>query len=154
VNIKLVKLEKMIIAGFSVETTLENSNRDIGKLYDDFVNNGKMELLFNVTKNNSEYYGIMWYTELHKRYIYLLGQKIDKPIDQKNMEIKQIPEGEYCFSKFPQGYDTIKAWTDFYNKEIPEIGYKPIEKNDIAFEYYPHGFDGEYELWSLVERMA
>jgi predicted transcriptional regulator YdeE len=59
-NTKLVKLEKMIIAGFSVETTLENSSRDIGKLYDDFMNNGKIELLLNITKNNSEYYGIIW----------------------------------------------------------------------------------------------
>jgi hypothetical protein len=34
------------------------------------------------------------------------------------------------------------------------MGHKPAEQNDIAFEYYPNGFDGEYELWSLVERKA
>ena len=153
-DVKLVKMEKRIIAGFSVETTLETNSKDIGELYNDFLNNGKKELLQNISNNASEYYGVIWYTELHKKYVYLIGQKInDNNLDTKGFNTKIIPEGNYCCSKFPTKYDGIKAWTDFYNTEIPELGYKPVEQNDIAFEYYPNGLDGEYELWSLVEKV-
>jgi DNA gyrase inhibitor GyrI len=70
----------------------------------------------------------------------------------KDFEIKIIPEGKYAYSKFPQNYDPIKAWTEFYNEGIPETGDKPVEKDDIAFEYYPNGLNGKYELWSLMEK--
>ena len=150
-NIKITQIESnVIICGFSVETTLQKSAQDIGNLYNDFINNGKIEILNKITKNKLEYYAVIWYTKLHEKYIYLLGQKLNEKID--NFDIKIIKAGTYAFSKFPSKYDGIKAWTDFYNKEIPRIGYKPIEYNDIAFEYYPNGLDGEYELWSLVEK--
>ena len=150
-NIKLTQIESdIIIGGFSVETTLQNSAQDVGNLYKDFINNGKMQLLNEITKEKLEYYAVIWYTKLHEKYMYLLGQKLDKRID--NFDIKVIKAGTYAFSMFPSKYDGIKAWTDFYNEEIPGIGYKPIEHNDIAFEYYPNGLNGEYELWSLVEK--
>ena len=150
-NIKISKIESdVIIGGFSIETTLQKSAQDIGNLYNDFINNGKMELLNEITKNKLEYYAVIWYTKLHEKYMYLLGQKLDKKIG--DFDIKIIKAGTYAFSKFPSKYDGIKAWTDFYNEEIPGIGYKPIEYNDIAFEYYSNGLGGKYELWSFVEK--
>ena len=80
-----------------------------------------------------------------------MGQKFVSKINEEKIDIKIIPEGIYCKSKFPAKYDGIKAWTDFYSLGIPQTGYKPKEIDDIAFEYYPNGFDGEFELWSLVE---
>ena len=152
-DIKIVHLEEPNkIAGFSVETTLENNSQDLDLLYNDFLHNGKREILNNITKNNREYYGVIWYTILHKKYKYLLGQKVVSKINGEKMDIKIIPEGKYCKSKFPVKYDGIKVWTDFYSLDIPQTGYKPKEIDDIAFEYYPNGFDGEFELWSLVEK--
>jgi len=148
-EVKLAQREKTIIGGFSVETTLENSGKEIGELYKEFTN-GKMQLLNSFTENINEYYGVIWYTKFHEKYKYLLGQEII--IRSKDFEIKGIPKGQYVYSKFSKGYNGIKAWTEFYEKGIPEIGYKPIEKKDVAFEYYPNGLDGDYELWSLVEK--
>ena len=148
-EVKLVQRKETTIGGFSVETTLENSENDVGILYKEFYN-GKKQLLNSFTENANEYYGVIWYTKLHESYKYLIGQEISKK--EKNIEIKTIPEGQYAYSKFSQNCDGIKAWTKFYEKGIPEIGYKPIEKNDIAFEYYPNGLEGDYELWSLVEK--
>jgi DNA gyrase inhibitor GyrI len=150
-DVKLIKHEKdIIIGGISVETNLENTGKDVEALYNDFIHNGKMKLLNGISKNQNEYYGVIWYTKLHEKYRYLIGQKIDEKIE--NIENKIISKGEYAFSKFPPKYDAIKAWTDFYNEGIPGIGYKPKEENDLAFEYYPNCFDGDYELWALVEK--
>ncbi|QQO07570.1 effector binding domain-containing protein [Breznakiella homolactica] len=134
-----------------METTLENSAADVGALYNDFIQNGKMELLHTITGNKTEYYAVLWYTEPHVRYRYLVGQKVKEELDEKNIEIKIMAKGTYCRKQCAPEDDAIKAWTEFYDKDIPEMGFKPKETDDIAFEYYPNGFDGEYELWSLVE---
>jgi hypothetical protein len=151
-SVKMVESNHKIIAGFYVETTLENSANDVGALYDAFLNNGQKEILNTITGNETEYYAVLWYTEQHKKYKYLLGQEVNEEISEKNIEMKIIKKGTYCCKKFPPEYDGIKAWTEFYEKDIPEIGYKPKETDDIAFEYYPNGLNGEYELWSLVEK--
>jgi hypothetical protein len=108
-DIKLVKLEKIVIAGCSVETTPENNDRDIGLLYSNFIHNGLMEITNKMAKNKNEYYGVVWYTELHKKYKYFLGQKVNNFKNNSLIEIKIIPKGDYCFSKFPPGYDIMKA---------------------------------------------
>lgn len=148
-EVKIIERTEIIIGGYSIETTLENSERDLELLFNDFYK-GKIEILNRFTKNVKEYYGVIWYTKLHESYKYLIGQKISNESD--NFETKILPKGLYAYSKFPQNYDGIKAWTDFYQTGIPETGYKPIEKGDIAFEYYPNGLNGEYELWSFVEK--
>jgi predicted transcriptional regulator YdeE len=148
-EVKIVQREEFIIGGLSVETTPENNDKDIEVLFSYFCNR-KMQLLNNITKNTKEYYGVIWYTKLHERYKYLVGQKINSITN--DFDVKILPEGQYACSKFSANYDPIKAWTDFYYKGIPEAGYKPIEKNDISFEYYPNGLNGEYELWTLVEK--
>ena len=145
----LIERKEFIVGGFSVETTLENSERDTEILFHDFYN-GKMELLSNFAKNTKEYYGVMWYTKLHERYRYLVGQEITEKV--KDFEIKIIPEGVYAYTKLSKDCDGIQAWTDFYSEAIPKTGYTPKEIDDIAFEYYPNGLDGDYELWSLVEK--
>jgi hypothetical protein len=151
-DIKLIKIEEdIIIGGLSVETTPEHNDKVLEKLYNDFIHNGRMKYLNSLTNNMYEYYGVIWYTKIHEKYKYLLGQRLTEKIE--NLDMKILKKGQYACSKFPQKYDGIKAWTDFYSKEIPEIGYKPIEQEDIAFEYYPSGLDGEYELWSLVKKV-
>ena len=114
-EVKIAQIkEDIIIGGFSVETTPENNNRDLDLLYNDFIHNGKMQLLNEIAKNENEYYGVIWYTKLHEKYNYLLGKKINEKVDK--LEIKIILKGEYALSKFPPKYDSIKAWTDFYSE--------------------------------------
>ena len=148
-EVKLIERKKTVVAGFSIETNLENNNKDTEELLNDF-NNSKRKLLNNFTQNTKEYYCVLWYTKLHESFRFLIGQEIIEKT--KDFEIKIIPEGMYAYSKFTQNYNAIKAWTDFYEQGIPKTGYKPKEINDIAFEYYPNGLNGEYELWSLVEK--
>lgn len=151
-DIKLTKIDKdFIIGGFSIETTFEDNDKDLEILYNDFIHNGKMEYLNKITQNRKEYHLATWYTNKNEgKFKYLLGQKINEKED--NLEIKTIKNGEYAVSKFPPKYYTFKAWTEIYNEGIPGIGYKFKEPEDIAFKYYPSGFDGEYELWVLVEK--
>jgi V8-like Glu-specific endopeptidase len=116
----------------------------------DFQNNGNMEILNSISKNEHEYYGITWYEKLTGRYKYLLGQKMNEEVDI--LDVKRIEKGEYVFIKFPPKYNTINAWMEFTNKKLNKIGYKAKEENGISFEYYPKGFSEEYELWVLVEK--
>jgi len=148
-EVKLIERDEFIVGGFSVETTLENSARDTEILFNDFYN-GKMESLSNFAKNAKEYYGVMWYTKLHEKYRYFVGQEISEIV--KGFEIKIIPKGLYAYTKLSKDCDGIQAWTDFYSEAIPKTGYAPKEIDDMAFEYYPNGFDDDYELWSLVEK--
>jgi hypothetical protein len=67
------------------------------------------------------------------------------------MNIRLVKFEKITIARFSPKYDVIRAYTDFYDKEIPEIGYK---QNDIAFEYYSDGFYGKYELRSLAEKVG
>jgi DNA gyrase inhibitor GyrI len=148
-KVEIIEREEFMVGGFSVETAGDDSAKDVEILYADFEN-GKKDLLNNFSKNTKEYYGVLWYTKLHESFRYLVGQKVTERTEE--FEIRIIPEGMYAYTKFPQNYDGTKAWTEFYNEGIPGVGYKPVEQNDMAYEYYPDGLDGEYELWSLVEK--
>ena len=57
-DIGIVHLEEpKIISGFSTETTLENNAQDLYLLYNDFLHNGKREILNSNTKKQS---GVLW----------------------------------------------------------------------------------------------
>ena len=177
-DVKITRIKKeIIIGGFSIETSPENNERDLEVLFNDFYN-GKMDLLNSFSKNSIEYYGIIWHTELHERYKYLIGQNITNELTNFNgirirrsykdlifsklvkinkpakFEWKEIPNGTYAYASFAKDIDSIKAWTNFNQTGIPEIGYRPKEKDAFAFKYYPNGLHDKYELWSLVEENA
>ena len=141
----------MIIGGFSVESTgeEEDNNKKRETLFNDFIHSGKMELLNNITKNNDEYYVATWVASPNIKY--LLGQKIAEKKD--GLEFKIIRKGEYASKKIPPKHDSYNAWMELYEKDIPEAGYKWVEQGDMAFEFYPNGLNGEYELWCLVEKV-
>jgi hypothetical protein len=152
-ELRIVKIEDdILIGGLSVESTGEekDNNQKRELLFSDFSNSGKKELLNGITKNNNEYYIVTWLTLPTIKY--LLGQKVSVKID--GLEFKAIKKGEYATKKIPPKYDSYNAWMEFYEKDIVETGYRPLEQSegDIAFELYPNGLDGEYELWVLVEK--
>jgi predicted transcriptional regulator YdeE len=152
-DVKIIEIEEdILIGGFSIESTGENFNKDMEILYNDFIHNGKMGFLNNISKNKHEYYEVTWYHSDKEGFKWLLGQKIINTAD--NLETKIIKKGKYAVAKFPPKYDKIKAWEDLWSEGIPGIGYTPIEENDenIAFMYYPNGLDGENEIWALVKK--
>jgi hypothetical protein len=149
-DVKVIEKDKEIsVGGFSVVLNSESETADADILWSDSYKS-KMERLNNFAKNKKEYYGLLWYLTLHEDHKYLVGQEIIEGITE--FEIKIIPRGIYAYAKFPQKYNRIQAWTEFYSEGIPKTNHKPVEKNDIAFEYYPNGLNSEYELWSLVEK--
>lgn len=140
------------ICGYSVETSLTESNKDVAALYSDYFNNGKSALIDSAVKSNAaKYYGLMWYLEGHERYRYLLGKEtVNLPLPPADAELKEIPAALYAVAHFEKEYDGTKAWTDFFFDAIPKAGYAPDYEHGFFFEYYPDGVDGNYELWTPV----
>lgn len=151
-QVRFINKSNFLICGYSVETSLEESEHDVTALYTDYLNSGKAAAINNAAKSeDSEYYGLMWYLEGHERYHYLLGKEIINltsiPTDAVR---KEIPTALYAVSSFEKDYDGVKAWTDFFYEAIPQAGYKPDYEHGFFFEYYPDGVNGNYELWTPV----
>ena len=118
-NIKLTQIESdIIIGGFSVETTLQNSAQDVGNLYKDFINNGKMQLLSEITKEKLEYYAVIWYTKLHEKYMYLLGQKLEKELTLLTLRLLKLEH--MLFLRFHQNMMELRHGLIFIMKKFLE----------------------------------
>ncbi len=150
-NIEIVERGTFCICGYWVETTLEQNDKDVAALYNDFFSNGNEEILTELQGSKKGYYGLSWYTEDHKRYCYLLGIEVaPKNIAPENSILKVIPSTPYAMARFPKGEDIIKAWTDFFYHAIPDAGYSIDADYNLYFEYYPSSVKDEFELWVPV----
>jgi len=151
-QIRFINKSDFQISGYSVETSLNESGKDVAALYNDYFNTEKATLIDNVAKNKAaEYYGLMWYLEGHERYRYLLGKETVNPSAiPVEAELKEIPASLYAVADFEKDYDGVKAWTDFFFEAIPKTGYAPNYEHGFFFEYYPDGVNGNYELWTPV----
>ena len=68
-QIRFVDKADFQISGYSIETSLDESSKDVAALYNDYFNTEKTTLIENVARNKTaEYYGLMWYLEGHERY--------------------------------------------------------------------------------------
>ncbi|AFA50192.1 hypothetical protein Awo_c34680 [Acetobacterium woodii DSM 1030] len=98
------------------------------------------------------YYGLEWYTEGHKSFFYLLGRAVgEKTVAPEGAEIKYIPSAKYLVAEIPSGTNLVDAWTEFFYKVIPNLGYEVDEQHGFYFEYYLHDISGEYELWVPIK---
>ena len=77
------------------------------------------------------------------------GFSVETTLENSGKKIEKLYK-DFANGKMQLLNNFTEKTNEYYG--IPEIGYKPIEKNDVAFEYYPNGLDGNYELWSLVEK--
>ena len=153
-DINLVEKETFFICGYSVETTLEQNDKDVSALYDDFFQSGKEALLMNLEGSKKGYYGLSWYSQGHERYCYLLGLEVGHEDTVPGDAImKVVPKTIYAMARFPQGEDIIKAWTDFFYNTIPRAGYKVNNEYNLYFEFYPGSVRGEFELWVPVVKL-
>ena len=140
------------ICGYSIETSLDESNEDVAALYNDYFNTEKATLIDSVAKTNAaEFYGLMWYLEGHERYRYLVGKEtVNLSVIPAEAELKEIPYALYAVASFDKDFDGVKAWTDFFFEAIPQEGYTPNYEHGFFFEYYPDGVNSNYELWTPV----
>lgn len=147
----LIERDTLHICGYAVETDAENNADDLSRLYADFFDNGREAVLRGMPGSREGFYGLMWYTQGHARYGYLLGIEVDggcTPPD--GALLKTIPAATCAVAHYPRGKDAIAAWTEFFFTDIPGAGYAPNEAINLYFEYFPGAVDGEYQLWAPV----
>ena len=151
-QIRFINKADFQIIGYSIETSLNESGKDVEALYNDYFNTEKTALIDNVAKNKAaEYYGLMWYLEGHERYRYLLGKETVNPTAiPVKAELKEMPSALYAVASFDKDFDGVKAWTYFFFETLPKTGYAPNYEHGFFFECYPDGVNGNYELWTPV----
>lgn len=150
-EINFVEKETFFVCGYSVETTLEQNDKDISALYEDFFRSGKETALMKLKGSKKGYYGLSWYTQGNEKYCYLLGIEASKENTvPENAVLKEVPKTTYAMVRFPKGEDILKAWNDFFYYAIPGAGFKVNEAHNRYYEYYPGSVHGEFELWVPV----
>ena len=134
-----------IVHGYAVETILSSCEKDVGQLWEKHK-----EDLLAIPESKSCLYGVMWYTETHK-YFYLLGIKNEKP-PKSDMTAVTIPAANFSIATVPDDMDTIEAWTQYFEKELPLLGYIPDVEHERYFEFYNP--KEECELWTPVKKQS
>lgn len=156
-KIHFEKRDSFRVVGFAVETNLDSCIEDVGSLWENYE-----KKLLNLANSESPLYGLMWYTEDHN-YFYLLGiedsdNSISDIITNTNSndenskdEIFSVDIPSACFgvANIPKEMDTIKAWTKYFEVELPKLEYLPDDEHGKYFESY---FDGVCELWTPVKK--
>jgi len=150
-EIHIKERDTFYICGYCVETTLAQNDDDVSALYDDFFDNQKDAILMKLNDCKKGYYGLIWNTKDHERYCYLLGVEVGQEnTAPENAVLKKVSSTKYAVASFPQGEDIIKAWTEFFYKEIPKAGFRVNDEDNAYFEFYHDGVQGEFELWVPV----
>ena len=150
---RIVERDAFSICGYAVETNLEDNNHDISKLYEKFQNKEYDSILKQLPGCEIGYYGLEWYTEGHKSFFYLLGKSVGKataPPDEAI--IKHIPAAKYIVAEIQAETNIVDAWTEFFYKVIPDLGYEVDEQHGYYFEYYKNGTAGDCDLWTPIKR--
>ena len=148
---KIVERETFHVCGYAAKTTPEQNEADLSALYSDFFESDKEAVLRSLQGNKKGYYGVLWYTDGHEKYYYLLGIEVasgNKP--PENAMLKTAAKTTYAVASYPHDKDAIEAWTEFFYTDIPNSGYAVNAPFNFYFEYYPESVNGDYELWVPV----
>jgi len=140
-EIQIKQQNDFIVHGYAVETILSSCEKDVGQLWEKYK-----EDLLSIHESKSCLYGVMWYTENHK-YFYLLGLKSEK-MPKSDMTAVVIPAADFAVATVPSDMDTVEAWTQYFEKELPVLGYEPDAGHGRYFEFYDE--NGNCELWTPV----
>lgn len=148
---KFIKRDAFHICGYVVETDAAHNADDLTRLYKDFFDNSKDSALLNLQGAKKGFYGLMWYTQGHEKYCYLLGIEVGGKCKlPENAVLKTIPNTTYAVACYPHDKGAIEAWGEFFFTDIPSEGYLPNEWLNLYFEFFPDSVDGDYELWAPV----
>ena len=142
-KIRFENTNNFIVHGYAVETVLSSAENDVSQLWEKHK-----DYLLSIPESNSCVYGVMWYTENHK-YFYLLGIRSEKP-PKSDMTAIAIPAANFAIATVPDNMDIMQAWTQYFEKELPLLGYLPDAKHGRYFEFY--NSSNECELWTPVNK--
>lgn len=149
--VKIIEREAFHICGYVAQTTAEQNEADLSKLYDDFFTSGKKSILEDLKGSKKGYYGASWYTEGHEKYCHMLGLEVSKENDPPpNALFKTATKTTYAVASYPHDKNIIEAWGEFFYTDIPNAGYTVNAPLNFYFEYYPESVNGDYELWVPV----
>lgn len=150
---ELIEREMFYVCGYAAETDAAHNADDLAKLYADFFENNRADLLCKLNGSKKGFYGLMWYTQGHEKYRYLLGVQVDGGCTPPaGSLLKAVPKTTYAVARYPQEKDAIEAWGAFFYTDIPGAGYAPDEQLNLYFEFFPESVEGDYELWVPVIR--
>ena len=142
-QIRFENKEGFSVCGYAVETHLSSCDKDVGQLWEKYE-----DTLLDLPESKGCLYGVMWYTE-HHRYFYLLGIKSgERPIS--DMTEVMIPAAYFAIATVPENTNTIEAWTECFEKNLPRLGYIPDAEHGKYFEFYDA--NKARELWTPVHK--
>lgn len=151
---RFIERDAIHICGYVVETDARHNADDLSNLYKDFFDNNKESLLLSLHGSKKGFYGLMWYTQGHEKYCYLLGIEVGRECEPPaDSVLKTIPETTYAVSNYSHEKDAIEAWGEFFFTDIPSEGYAPNEQLNLYFEFFPESVEGDYELWVPVVKV-
>lgn len=142
-NIRFENRSAFTVYGYAVETVLSSCEADVGQLWETH-----QSTLLSIAQSQSCLYGVMWYTENH-RYYYHLGIQSGKA-PKNDMTAVDIPAACFAVASVPQNMDTVEAWTQYFEEELPSLGYIPDAEHGRYFEFY--AADGTCELWTPAKK--
>lgn len=148
-NVILKKHQAFYLCGYNKETSLEESGEELSQLWREY--DARKHELFDIYGCKKDLYGLMWSSDHAGRYNYLIGIEVSNAIkSSKEILCKYIPETTYAVGHVPVCMPAFDAWTEYYEKALPNAGYTPDAGHGFNFEYYPAGGNGNYELWTPV----
>ena len=142
-KIRFEKLNDFIVHGYAIETVLSSCEKDVGQLWEQYK-----EAILSTPESKSSLYGVMWYTENHM-YFYLLGMRSEK-LPKSDMMTVTIPSANFAVATVPRDMDTVEAWTQYFEKELPALNYEPDAEHGKYFEFYDE--NGNCELWTPIKK--
>ena len=141
-KVRFENRKKFYVYGYAVETELNSSENDVGLLWENH-----RRILQSIPTSQSCLYGVMWYTEGH-RYYYHLGICSKTPL-MEDMTAVMIPSACFAIATVPNDMTIVEAWTEYFENELPSLGYIPDSEHGKYFEF--HDADGKCELWTPVK---
>ena len=144
-EIRFENKDDFIVHGYAIETILSSAEKDVGQLWAQHK-----DALLAISESQLCLYGIMWYMQDHK-YFYLLGIQSEKPLKSDMISV-EIPTADFAVATVPNNMTEIEAWTQYFEKELPSLGYIPDTEHGKYFEFY--SADGACELWTPVKKIS
>ncbi len=140
-DVRFESRDAFTVSGFATETSAATNDTDLGSLWGEYK-----DKLASMPEGRNGLYGVLWYTENHS-FFYLLGIETGGALEGASTRVA-IPAARFAVAKVPVRKTAVEAWTEFFDKELPERGFAPDQEHGKYFEYYDE--KGDCELWTPV----
>lgn len=133
-----------VVSGYAAETSPATNDTDLGALWEEY-----RDKLIALPESRASLYGVLWYTENHS-YFYLLGIEAPGSLLEGASTSVEIPAARFAVATVPDNMTAAAAWTEYFDKALPALGFAPDAEHGKYFEYYDQ--HGVCELWTPVVR--